>query len=149
MLIATRTYSSDEEDNEDYDFMVVHIEEFEAKTLHSYFSLFDATKKSQPSLLEMTFSVDDVESEFFRITMWGEDGEDSIPEEVLSQLDEQNWAIIPDEMEVPFEPKYALAPTNAYLVVCEQGVFWRAYPHDGSLQIDSVTLPREVLTRVL
>lgn len=149
MLVTTKTFSSDEYTNAEYDFMVVKIEEFEARILSGYLNLFDMSKRMNPTLLEMAFSVEDVEAEFFPCTIWEVDDSDVMPDELQEKLDDDNWAIIPEKMELPFTPRDAHLPEDVYLIVNEHGFFWRAHPYEGSLQIDSELLPRSILSQVI
>lgn len=149
MLIVMHTYNTDEHD-EQYDFAVYKMEEHEAKILTRHFNLFKVNHDSMSELCEMVFCAEDETlCEFFPAGIWDKDEMSTMPEQVEKDLDKQGWAIIPDDYEREFTPKDAHSPDKTFVVFCPEGVFWRAYPQESTLVVESQVLPREILSRVL
>jgi hypothetical protein len=151
MIILLNASSSDQYNNGKYDFALVRIDTEEAKLLTRYFNLFDLAKKSEETFLEMTFQAVGVECEFYDYDVWEgeEDIDDTIPEPMRTELEENGYAIVPDDVELPFKSKDSHLPAALYLQMNEKVFWWQAIPQSYDLDITTESLPRELITPIV
>lgn len=148
MLIVMTTFSSSEHDREDYDYAVFKMEKQEAQILARYFNLFKVMHDSASELAEMVYAAEDETlCEFYSE---GIIDKKHTPLECIKELESsKGWTILPDDYDQIFTPKDAHAPAGTWLVICPQGFQWRAFPSESELTIETIVLPRELLSRVL
>lgn len=150
MLIVMETWSTDEHDKGEYDCAIFKMESYEAKLIAQRLNLYKVMKDSDPELRSMSFRAHgtDLECEFFPGTIWLKGKEDLMSAELEQELDKQGWSMV-ESLDPDINPKYAHAPNDIYFVVEDEGFYWRTYPPDTSIQIETQLLPRDILSRVL
>lgn len=150
MLLVMDTINSSEDDGAQYDYAICMLEDRAAKVLAGYVALFNFMKKSQPELLEMMFKDTDVECDFYPRTIFdNEDGIEQLPSSIEEELDDKGWGILPSDYVPNFGPKDAHIPAESFIVICNGGFFWRTWPQDSTLEIDTNVVPVEILSRVI
>jgi hypothetical protein len=150
MLVVMRTFGSDEFCNDRYDYAVYKLETQEAKIISRHFNLFKVMLDSQGELVEMVYSAaDETACEFYPCEIWDKDELDVMPQKLREELDKKEWGILPEEFEREFTPKDAFNPVSLFLVIGPNGFYWRAFPRESGLTIETQVLPRDLLAQVL
>lgn len=151
MLLMMDTLSSDW-NNAKYDYAICMLEDRAAKVLAGYIALFNFMKKSQPELREMVFKDTDVECDFYPRTVF-KNNEDRVakllPYNMKEELDDKGWGILPRDYIPNFGPKNAHISADSFIVICDGGFFWRAWPQDSTIEIDTRVVPVEILSRII
>lgn len=151
MLLIMDTISS-EDDSAQYDYAICMLEDRAAKVLAGYVALFNFMKKSQPELLEMVFKDTDVECDFYPRTIFNnnEDGvAELLPDSVEEGLDDKGWEVLPSGYMPNFGPKDAHIPAESFIIICDGGFFWRTWPQNYALEIDTSVVPVEILSKII
>lgn len=150
MLIVMETFSTDEYTKEEYDYAIFKMEAYEAGLIAQKMNMYKFIKDSDPDLRAMSFKAydNDLECEFFSSEIWMRDKENIMSKEIEKGLDKDGW-VTTERIDPDITPRYAQAPNGIYLVLEDDGFFWRAYPQNSLIQIETQSLPREVLSRVL
>ncbi len=151
MLILMNTSSNSESgENDNYDYAIVKIEKEEAQTLMRYIKSFQKAKAIEEKLLYSHYKSDEdnVVCEFYPI-MVEDDWVDDLPNDLQKAYDNDGYAVLPEDFELPVTPKDAHAPESIHLLIDESTFAWRAFPYNSDLIIETLQVKAEVLAQVL
>ncbi len=146
MLIVMETWSTDEHSKEEYDYAIFKMESNEAKLIAQKLNLYKVMRDSDSELRSMSFRAHgtDLEPEFYASSIWN----GNMPDDIETALDKEGWASV-ERLDPDITPRAAHASNGIYLVIEDEGFYWRTYPPDSMIQIETQLLPREILSRVL
>lgn len=146
MLILMKTYSSSEHDNDDYDLALADIRESDAKILATLLNCFKAAKENCPEFIYGHYKA------VVPCTFFSEDDLDANDpglDDVLDDVENIGWSVIPKDVDLPVEMESAHEPELLHLLMTSEGFAWRAFPEGSDLSIDTESVPASVLSQLI
>lgn len=148
MRVLTNVFSSDNFASNDYDLCIIELDEEGARNISIYFNYYQLMSKSCPDLDSMAFK-NKIPCRFYDGQDFINNSETPFPKEVIDSLDNDGWAVLPNDFKEPLENKMENNDYYMSLRLTDDGFWVVAEMLEESLTLTTTLINREVLSRIL